>query len=378
MKRVFTILVAVLLTASMFAQSPEMMSYQAVIRNSSSQLMCNQTIGMQISILQGSSSGTAVYVETHTTSTNDNGLVSIEIGNGSVVSGDFSTINWSNGLFFIKTETAIQVPLTTYTITSTTQLLSVPFAFHSNSADTITGTISESDPVYSGSQAVNITVTDITNLGNLSGVNTGDQDISGIATNATAIANNTQAIQDTAAQIRADITSVATYTVGDFAHGGIVFWVDETGQHGLVCAKDDQSAGIRWYAGTYGSTQANGDGCYSGKDNTAIIIASQVAIGDDGTTYAARICNELQVTEGGKTYGDWYLPSKEELTLMYTNRATINGTASSNGGFSFAMDTYWSSTEASPNVALYYDFFAGYSNTDPKQNSHRIRAVRAF
>ena len=109
------------------------------------------------------------------------------------------------------------------------------------------------------------------------------------------------------------VSGITTYSVGDFAYGGIVFWVDETGQHGLVCSKEDQSTAVRWFAGTNGNTQAKGDGPYAGEANTSIIIAAQVAIGDDGDTYAARICNELQVTDGGKTYGDWYLPSKEEL-----------------------------------------------------------------
>ena len=86
MKTVFTIMVAVLLTAIVSAQSPEKMSYQAVIRNSSNQLVTNQTVGMQISILQGSPSGTAVYVEIQEPVSNANGLVSLEIGLGTVVS----------------------------------------------------------------------------------------------------------------------------------------------------------------------------------------------------------------------------------------------------------------------------------------------------
>ncbi|MCF8235703.1 MAG: hypothetical protein K9G67_03375 [Bacteroidales bacterium] len=131
-------------------------------------------------------------------------------------------------------------------------------------------------------------------------------------------------------------SSPTTYSVGDFAQGGIVFWVSETGQHGLVCAKEDQSTGVRWYAGTYGFTRATGNGPFSGELNTSIIISSQVSIGDDGSNYAAQICNDLQVTEGGKTYGDWYLPSKGELNLMYQNKATIAATAGTNGGSGFA------------------------------------------
>ena len=88
-----------------FAQAPNKMSYQAVIRNSSNALVSNQPVGMRISILQGSASGNAVYIETQTPSTNHNGLASLEIGGGTVESGTFSTINWANGPYFIKTET---------------------------------------------------------------------------------------------------------------------------------------------------------------------------------------------------------------------------------------------------------------------------------
>ena len=94
MRKVYSILAGLLLTASVFAQAPQKMSYQAVIRNSSNALITSTPVGMQISVLQGSLTGTAVYVETQTPSTNANGLVSVEIGSGTVVSGNFSTINW--------------------------------------------------------------------------------------------------------------------------------------------------------------------------------------------------------------------------------------------------------------------------------------------
>ena len=169
-----------------------------------------------------------------------------------------------------------------------------------------------------------------------------------------------------------------TYSIGDFAHGGIVFWVDETGQHGLVCAKEDQSTGVRWYAGTNGNTQAKGDGPYSGEENTLIIISAQVPIGDDGSTYAARICNELQISEGGKTYGDWYLPSKEELNIMYHNKTTIEATAFSNGGDGFFIDIYWSSTEYEDDAAWTQSFYDGSQSLYYKDTTSNVRAVRAF
>jgi len=205
MKQIYTIFVAVLITASVFAQAPEKMSYQAVVRNSTDQLVINQGIGMQISILQTTATGTAIYVETHNTATNTNGLVTIEIGNGNVESGDFTTIDWANDIYFIKTEIDPTVAGgATYTITGTSQLLSVSYALHAKTAENITGGINETDPVYISSQAYNITAGDITNLSHLSNTNTGDQDVSGIAL-------NEQAIQDTASQIRADFPDVSGF-----------------------------------------------------------------------------------------------------------------------------------------------------------------------
>jgi hypothetical protein len=165
MKKLYALLTAVILTASTFAQPPEKMSYQAVVRNASDNLVTNQSIGMQISILQGSASGTAVYVETQIQVTNANGLVSIEIGSGTVVTGDFATISWTNGPYFIKTETD-PAGGTNYTITGTSQMLSVPYALHAKTAENVTGTITETDPVFGSSIASGITLTDTANWNN--------------------------------------------------------------------------------------------------------------------------------------------------------------------------------------------------------------------
>lgn len=150
MKTIFLKSLLVLLPFTMylstaFGQSPNSMSYQAVIRNSSDALVTNTQVGMQISILQGSASGTAVYVETQTPTTNANGLVSLEIGSGTLVSGTFATIDWANGQYFIKTETD-PTGGTSYTITGTSQLLSVPYALHAKTAETVSGGITETDP----------------------------------------------------------------------------------------------------------------------------------------------------------------------------------------------------------------------------------------
>jgi len=183
MKKLFAILVAVLITATMFAQAPGKMSYQAVIRNSSDVLVTNTNIGMQISILQGSTSGTAVYIERHFPTTNENGLVNLEIGTGIIVSGTFSSIDWANGLYFIKSETDLNGGAT-YTITGTSQLLSVPYALHAKTAETFTGTITETDPSFNTwdkTTGISITESQISDLGNY--IETESQNLENVLTN---------------------------------------------------------------------------------------------------------------------------------------------------------------------------------------------------
>jgi uncharacterized protein (TIGR02145 family) len=133
MRKIYTLLLAVIVGASTFAQAPQKMSYQAVIRNSSNQLVVSHAVGMQISILQGSPNGTSVYVETQTPTSNANGLITLEIGSGTADSGIFTSIDWSAGPYFIKTETD-PTGGTNYSLTGTSQLLSVPYALYAKTS----------------------------------------------------------------------------------------------------------------------------------------------------------------------------------------------------------------------------------------------------
>ena len=310
MKKIFIICAVLLITASVFlsrqvaAQAPEKFSYQAVVRDNNDKLLVNTQIGVKISIQFLSEIPPYYfnfYTETHTPTTNENGLVSLIIGDGVVEEGVFADIDWSDGAYYIKTEIDPKGG-TNYTINVTTQLLSVPYALYAKNAK--------------------------------------------------------------------------NYKVGDFAFGGIVFYVDETGQHGLVCAKQDQSSAVRWYAGTNTRTMATGRGLKAGSTNTALIIASQG--GGDGDTYAALICNELDIKEGGITYGGWYLPSLGELKLMYENKAIIDSTALANGGSSFSDGYYWSSSEHHDNYVWNILFSDGFASNNSKYTKYPVRAVRAF
>ena len=137
MKRVYTLLSAVLLSASLWAQAPQSFSYQAVMRGLNNELMVNKPVGMKISLLQGSENGSAIYVETHNSMANANGLVSIAIGGGTkdASSTAFASIDWSNGPYFIKTETDLSGG-TKYNISTISQFLSVPYALYAEKSGT--------------------------------------------------------------------------------------------------------------------------------------------------------------------------------------------------------------------------------------------------
>jgi len=310
MKKFLTFSTAVLLMASVFAQAPEKMSYQAVIRNSSEALVTNTTVGMQISILQGSASGTAVYVETQSPTTDANGLVNIELGGGTVVSVNFSTINWANGPYFVKTETDPDGATggIAYTITGTSQLLSVPYALYAANAGTAIGG------------------------GNF------------------------------------------THYIGEEYGGGVIFhlWKDNAGvEHGLIVALTDQSISQAWSNVTSTEIGASAQSSWNGLSNSNAIV------GQAGhTSSAAKLC--LDLVSGGQS--DWYLPSIQELNMLWNNYYTVTRALSQISGATQLSNSvvYWSSSEYDFNYAWGFSFLNGFTYRLNKTNTACVRAVRAF
>ena len=165
-------------------------------------------------------------------------------------------------------------------------------------------------------------------------------------------------------------TVLPVLTIGEAYGGGIVFYVTDGGTHGLIAATVDQSTGIRWFNGTYKGTGATGTAIGTGLANTNSIISSQ---GETTTSYAAGLARAY----AGGVYTDWYLPSKEELNLMYINIG--KGASSPNyniGGF--ASNYYWSSTENDRTNAWSQHFSTGNQNSTTKNYTLYVRAIRAF
>jgi hypothetical protein len=265
MQKYILLLVVMALATGVIAQAPQQISYQAVIRNSSNALVTGTAVGMRISLLQGSPSGTPVYVEIQTPVTNANGLVSIAIGNGNAVSGRMSTINWFQGPYYIKTETDITGG-TNYTITGTSQVLSIPIAFYADTA----------------SYAQRTKGFNIHYIGESYG------------------------------------GGIVFYVYDGGTHGLIAATADE----GLTLPWVPPGS-------VYGRTNlTNTGGPGTGKVNTTALIAITAALNpsDNSASSAAHYCYLKRILDIDDTeYSDWYLPSATEIDLLYKQRNAVGG-----------------------------------------------------
>ncbi len=360
LKTIMVLLACTFSLVTVFAQSPEKMSYQAVIRNSSDQLVTNQSVGMQINILQGSASGTAVYVETHTPVTNVNGLVSIEIGDGTMVSGDFAAIDWTDGPFFIKIETD-PAGGTDYTITGTSQLLSVPYALYAKTAETISGTIIETDPVYSTSVAAGITATDTTNWNDKLDSYTETQTLSDVISqnNSAGNANITDLAdpvnpQDAVTKVYVDALleriedlEIVTYGFIDARDGnnytvvkiGNQIWMAENLKYlpSVVGSSTGSSTTPYYYVQGYDGTNVN-DAKATVNYNTYGVLYNWPAAmnGESGS-------NENPSGVQGVCPSGWHLPSDAERTELTDY---LGGTAIAGGKLKETGTTHWSTPNA--------------------------------
>jgi hypothetical protein len=272
MKKLFIFLGILLFNfCNAFAQVPQKMSFQAVIRNSSNALVSSSSVGMKISILQGSAMGTIVYAEKQTPFTNANGLVSIEIGSGDIILGSFSSIDWANGPYFIKTE-ADPNGGSAYTISGTSELMSVPYALFS--ANGTPGPAGPAGPV-------------------------GPPGLSGFV-----------------------------HYIGELYGGGIVVsvWKENGVEKGLVASLKDLAIGIQWSNVISTSVGGGAQSPIDGATNTDDIIAQA------GHIYsAAKLCKDY--VSGG--YSDWYLPAAWELNQCYNVALIVNSVLGSADGFYF-------------------------------------------
>ena len=427
MKKIYSILLGLLLTASVFAQAPQKMSYQAVIRNTSGALITSTSVGMKISIIPSLEPGSiAVYSETQTASTNANGLVSIQIGTGTIVTGTFVGINWANGPYFIRI--AIDpTGGTNYTIVSSDELMSVPYALFSvNGTPGPAGPIGLTGPAGATGANGAVGATGAQGPQGIAGVNGNDgsagatgaagtngiagtngatgpqgeigptgpqgpqgiQGLSGGATGPQGEIGATGPQGPQGAQGIQGLTGGATGPqgeigptgpqgpqgiagtsagVGGFSHylgeafnGGIIYYLYKGSdglEHGLIVALTESS-----FAWQTTATLVNANRTEDGAYNTNLMI------GSPAKTY---------ITSLG---AGWYLPSIDELGLLYYNRYSVQkGLRVGANTLLSSTAYYWSSTEYTVTNAANFSFNWGYApSTNAKTVTSIVRGVRVF
>jgi hypothetical protein len=310
------------------AQPSTHFNYQAIVTDASGQPF-EGAVGVKVGILKSSENGELVFSERHTLETDAKGFISFRVGEGDeVYKGDFMTIDWSDGPMFIKTEIAIGGGYM-YTISTTTELVSVPLALYALKADSIAADFIETDPLFTASPASMITGEDTIRWN--------------------------------------DLSKKVKYRIGDRFEGGIIFYVEPGGEHGLIASLDDVVTDVAWgITGTTTSAQSS----YDGDSNTDLIIATQ-GPGD----YAVNYCDALDV-EG---YDDWYLPSVDELFLLFKARYILNmslGNDEDSETNGLGAASYWSSTEKDADTA--YQLETGSVLIKGKSEPGTVRAIRAF
>ncbi len=288
---------------------PNAFNYSAVARNAAGQPIATTTIGIQITILKTSPTGASQYSENHFVNTDAYGLFNLVIGAGAVQSGSMATIDWSNDNYYLKVGMDAAGG-TNFLTMGTTQLLSVPYALHAKTAESLVG---------------------------------GGSGGGGF-----------------------------THYIGEEFGGGVVFhlWKDAQGvEHGLIVDKTDLSTSQVW-SNIELSIGASAQSSWDGLSNSNAIV------GQAGhTSSASALC--LNSTNGGQS--DWYLPSVQELNMLWNNYYTVARSLTQiSGATQLQPASYWSSAEFVGNVAWGFYFLGGDADYATKGSTSYVRAVRAF
>jgi hypothetical protein len=310
MKKAISIVLLLLVTVGMYAQDG--INYKALIKDNLGAVVASQTIDVRFSII-ADTGPTNVYVETHTGATTDaNGIVILAIGDGTANSGVFSDIDWGSDKHSLKVAIDIEQD-GTFVDLGTTQFMAVPYAL------SLSGGI---DQAY-------------------------------------------------IAALEAQIAALAPQpaSIGDIREGGVVFWVDSTGLHGLVCAFSNYTTTVEW--GCLGADLPNVPNVTSGPSG----FGAEIGDGFNNTNNILKDCSNAAAALAARSYGpEWFLPSAKELNEMYDNKATLEAVA----GFSQISSFYWSSTEYGNGNAWDQYFSNGNQDDSIKTFTNFVRAVRAF
>ena len=333
MNKIFYLLF--LVSQLVFSQTPQGISYQAVAYDANGFELANQEIGIRLGILLETADAEASYTETHQITTNEFGLFSLLISEGNSTD-DFSSLNWENGAF-LKVELDEDLD-GEYMLMGVSSFNAVPYALYAPIDNRIDSLVSLFEYKFS------------------------------------LLSSPIQESLDMGVSFT-DLFSVGFQTsqiIGLNYQGGIVFYIDETDEHGLVAALEDIGQ-FEWGCYDEYVDGADGTSIGTGYQNTMDIV-NQECLTENGGVTASQAALDAEING----YSDWYLPSKDELVRMY-NTIGNGGPDGNIGGFETSdYPYYWSSSESSSGGAWGVDGGDGNTASSHKGESSRVRVIRAF
>lgn len=349
MKKLFILLTFFAQLFNLLGQAPQSFNYQAVIRDSSNNIISNQDIGVQIAILQGNANGNSVYTETFSETTNDYGLINLQLGSG-ISSDDFNTISWENGPFFIETSIDVNGG-SNYLLMGATQIMSVPYAIHSStSTNSLNDSVQDDDADPNNElQALSLS-NDTLYLSNGGFVDLSyySQDSINVysAGSGITIINNIISVES------------CNYNLGQYysSLGGVVIYLESNGCHGIVADTADLGTfrqPIHEDSDTY-FYKCDLDFPYAGKFNTPKIVSLSTNWGDTAVNCAMACQNSNRYG-----FSDWYAPSLSELLLV----EQFAGLDSNQYFSSSTVDTEFAGVDEYANVSFYSYPYANLINS---------------
>lgn len=357
---------------------PRAFSYKAAIKKAYGNPVCRKAIALKISILRGSEDGVAVYTEYFKPVTNDYGQIDLIIGS----TADLSVVDWQADKYFLRTEVDDKGG-SNYEFLSCVQLLSVPYSLYAGSAGNGFAskyTDGEMKPVLDEDGNVSLGKPDA----GLSKLNVdGNLNVTGeILKNGVPLTSDVklapgQNVSITGTGSTADPYVISSSSASQIMHypgelfgGGIVFWVDNTGEHGLIASLQNFST---LWSNVPDALGTNDNSSWNGLYNSGAIAAQP-----GFTNGAAKYC--LDLSSGG--FNDWYLPAADQLNLLFNSKYVINKVLASdnNNNTQPLMSTaYWSSTEyIVPFMASVLSMLDGTTTCLDKSAVAAVRAIREF
>lgn len=369
MKNYITRVLLLFFSVCMYAQQG--INYKAIIKDGSGNILVSSPVSVRFTIYEGAALTNNVYQETHTPTTDANGLIVINIGEGTTgVMGIFDDIDWGSDEHFLNTKINTGTGIIDL---GTKGFKTVPYALYAEKAGSATEVQTLADVIALGNSTNSGQIKNVTNPTHAQDAATIDYTLSTTALAETNLQTQITNLQDQIAGFEAQIIELTPAIIGDIRNGGIVFWVDPTDpKHGMACAFSDHTEYMQWYNGTNVITGATATALGTGSVNTAAILSVQ---GSPFSNYAAGVAR--LIPSGGSDL--WSLPSKDELNEIYYRRGNIDLVALANGGEALTNLYYWSSSETGSASAWAQSFSNGFqSEVMLKSNQWRVRAVIPF